>query len=413
MSTKNFYKAFEDRHRGPRTLIKDRVSVYLPFVTPLKTIYADNSALDIGCGRGEWLELLKENGIPAKGIDLDKGMLKVGKKLSLDVELGDGIEYLSKQADESMTIISAFHVVEHISFDDLHILVKEALRVLKPAGILILETPNPENIKVATENFYLDPTHIRPIPSALLSFLPEFYGYGRTKVLRLQESQDIVEEEHIRLEQVFAGASPDYGVVAQKKASKKIFHLFDKSFSKEFGLSLDTLSGKFEYRLLSMEKRVSEAEANANQAELKSTEAESKAIQAEAKARETEINFNALLNSNSWHFTRPLRIAGQFVRWFTTGVKHWVTFSPTSRPRRMLKQTFFGVQNYLERRHPKIKGYLLQLINRFPSLKMKLKKMMEVHPTSSLVLDTVEVPSEIKYIYDDIMQEIEKQKGEQ
>ena len=127
-------------------------------------------ALDIGCGRGEWLELLKDNGISAQGVDLDEGMLKLCRINNLDVFKDDGIEFLKKQLDESLIIVSAFHVVEHIPFATLQFFISEALRVLKPGGVLIMETPNPENIKVATENFYLDPTHIKPIPSKLLSF---------------------------------------------------------------------------------------------------------------------------------------------------------------------------------------------------------------------------------------------------
>ena len=71
MTNKDFYRAFEDKHRGSRELIKERVSVYLPFVLPLKELYPDVSALDIGCGRGEWLELLKEKKFSAQGIDFD------------------------------------------------------------------------------------------------------------------------------------------------------------------------------------------------------------------------------------------------------------------------------------------------------------------------------------------------------
>ena len=71
----DFYRAFEDRYRGSRDLIKSRLRVYLPFVEPLKALYSDCIAVDLGCGRGEWLELLKEKGIGAHGVDLDDGML--------------------------------------------------------------------------------------------------------------------------------------------------------------------------------------------------------------------------------------------------------------------------------------------------------------------------------------------------
>ena len=230
MSSKDFYRAFEDKHRGSRELIINRISVYMPFLLILKQQYNDALALDIGCGRGEWLELLTKNNISAKGVDLDEGMLKACKDLNLNAIHDDGIEYLKTQEDESLICVSAFHVVEHISFENLQILVEESLRVLKPGGILIMETPNPENIKVATENFYLDPTHIKPIPSALLTFLPEFYGYNRTKVLRLQESKEIEKEVNISLFQILEGVTPDYAIIAQKEAPNNILRLFDEIF---------------------------------------------------------------------------------------------------------------------------------------------------------------------------------------
>jgi O-antigen chain-terminating methyltransferase len=170
--TNDFYRAFEDRHRGTRELIKSRLQVYVPFVEPLRSIYEDCKAVDLGCGRGEWLEILRENGFDAMGVDLDDGMLAACEDLGLPAERGEAIAHLRTIPDESLTVVSGFHIAEHIAFADLQILVQEALRVLRPAGLLILETPNPENIVVGTAGFYIDPTHQRPLPPLLLSFLP-------------------------------------------------------------------------------------------------------------------------------------------------------------------------------------------------------------------------------------------------
>ena len=89
-----------------------------------------------------------------------------------------------------------------------------------PGGLLIMETPNPENIVVATRNFYLDPTHQRPIPPMLLAFVAEYAGFARVKTLRLQESKELVNKGDVSLQDVFAGASPDYAVVAQKTCTR-------------------------------------------------------------------------------------------------------------------------------------------------------------------------------------------------
>ena len=145
-----FYRAFEERYRGSRELIKSRLEVYLPFVEPLKTLYEGSEILDLGCGRGEWLELMQQNGFRAKGVDLNEGMLLACRELNLDVCQADALDYLRGLAVDTLSVVSAFQVVEHISFEALRELVDEAHRVLKPGGLLILETPNSENLVVGT-----------------------------------------------------------------------------------------------------------------------------------------------------------------------------------------------------------------------------------------------------------------------
>lgn len=241
-----FYRAFEERYRGSRELIKGRQEAYIPFIKPLTEIYANCPALDLGCGRGEWLELLSENGFQPKGVDLDEGMLEACQALNLPAEQGEALATLESLADESLTVISGFHLAEHIPFSSLQQLVIQSLRVLKPAGLLILETPNPENLIVGTNNFYLDPTHERPIPSLLLRFLVEYAGFARSKLMRLQESLQLVDAARLNLLSVLDGVSPDYAIVAQKAASTEYLALFDRAFEKEFGLTLDMLANCYD-----------------------------------------------------------------------------------------------------------------------------------------------------------------------
>jgi len=327
----DFYRAFEDRHRGSRELIKSRLSVYLQFVEPLKCVYSDCPVIDLGCGRGEWLELLMQNGFTTHGVDLDEGMLKGCHELNLSVEQGNAVSFLSTLPNESQAVVSAFHVVEHISFEQLRTVVSEALRVLKPGGLLIMETPNPENIVVATRNFYLDPTHLRPIPPLLLAFLPEHYGFKRVKIMRLQESSDLAAKEDIGLIDVIAGVSPDYAIVAQKNAPPEVLRSFDAAFVKHYGIELDALANHYDvklersiaalaHRLVNAESlaggmtealerisilqdrlidatvqversetRATEAETRATEAETRVAEAETRAAEAETRATESEI----------------------------------------------------------------------------------------------------------------------------
>lgn len=257
---RNFYRAFEDRYRGSRELIKERLKVYLAFVSPLCSLYSECMALDLGCGRGEWLELLQENGFQVQGVDLDDGMLDACQALDLPVEHCDALVKLKALPDDSLAVISGFHVAEHIPFSTLQEWVTEALRVLKPAGLLILETPNAENLVVGTNNFYLDPTHERPIPHLLLSFLTEHTGFTRSKLLRLQEAPNLRQETNIGLMQVLGGSSPDYGIVAQKKADEETMALFDQVFSGSYGLALGLLAERYDqglmYRFKELEDKV-------------------------------------------------------------------------------------------------------------------------------------------------------------
>lgn len=266
MSTTDFYRAFEDRYRGPRALIFERLKVYLPFIAPLRTLYQPSTAIDLGCGRGEWLELLQQQGFEPHGVDLDTHMLAACRERGLSTTQGDAIAHLESLPENSLCIVSGFHIAEHITFDDLETLTLQALRVLKPGGLLILETPNPENLSVGSCNFYLDPTHQRPIPPRLLSFLVEHSGFARAKTVRLQESPELHERSDIRLLDVLSGVSPDYAIVAQKGAPREVLASFDPGFAAHYGLELGQLAERYDnqafQRSSALGERIAQAEAS-------------------------------------------------------------------------------------------------------------------------------------------------------
>ena len=232
-----FYRAFEEKFRGSRALIQQRLEVYLPFVQPVCAAYPEALLLDLGCGRGEWLELLQKHAISAMGVDLDTGMLEACQQLNLKVQCQDALESLKQLQDGSASVVSAFHLVEHLPFDHVKDLVAECHRVLKPGGLLIMETPNPENFMVATQSFYLDPTHLRPIPPDLLAFVPEYLGYEPVKILRLQETAGVKTNPNLSMLDVLTGASPDYAVVAQKAGYTALKSSLQALFDQAFGIS--------------------------------------------------------------------------------------------------------------------------------------------------------------------------------
>lgn len=236
-----FYRAFEDRFRGSCELITERLRIYLPFISALLEVYPQAQAIDLGSGRGEWLTLLVESGMHAVGVDNNESMLDAARARGLDVHCQDAITYLQALPDTSHALISAFHFVEHIPFEKLMVLVKEALRVLKPGGLLILETPNSENLLVGSSQFYLDPTHQRPIPALLLAFLTEYCGFNKSKILRLQGTSS-VHQPIITLADVLLGVSSDYAVIAQKTTATFSTPKIDELFSRTYGVSLEELA---------------------------------------------------------------------------------------------------------------------------------------------------------------------------
>ena len=178
-----FYRAFEDRFRGTRQEISSRAAVYLPDLEAHGVCGAGRRAsarmADLGCGRGELLELLVQAGADgAIGIDGSPQMIEICREHRLPVEGGDALEFLRRQPDRSFAALTALHLVEHLPFSTLLALLNEAHRVLEPGGLLILETPNCGNLLVASTNFHLDPTHRHPLPPLLLSFSLEQAGFG-------------------------------------------------------------------------------------------------------------------------------------------------------------------------------------------------------------------------------------------
>ena len=334
-----FYRAFEERFRGPRALIKDRLRVYLPFVEPLLTHYPAGQAIDLGCGRGEWLELLREHGVQAHGVDLDAGMLDACEELGLSVERGDAIEALKRLPDASRIVVSGFHIAEHLPFAVLQELVQESFRILVPGGLLILETPNAENIVVGASMFYQDPSHIHPLPSVLLQFLPEYYGFVKSKILRLQEAPDLHLQNRAAVMDVLAGVSPDYAVVAQKDADTSILAATETAFAKEYGMGLEILASRFdqfserraarqdaetarlnaetvrleaarvqlEASIRQTADRIGQLEIQAQQADARARESDARARQAEHQIRSLLAQLEQLYQSTSWRVTRPLR----------------------------------------------------------------------------------------------------------
>jgi SAM-dependent methyltransferase len=182
------YVAFEDQFRGSREEIKERLHVYLPYLQDAGIGTEKMPILDVGCGRGEWLELLRDQGLHATGLDLNRALVSQCRHLGLQVAEGDVLTHLRTLPDSSLGGLTGFHIIEHLPFTDLLKLFDEAARVLKPGGMMIFETPNPENMLVGSCYFYVDPTHRNPLYPQTVQFLAEQRGLVRVDILRVNKN---------------------------------------------------------------------------------------------------------------------------------------------------------------------------------------------------------------------------------
>lgn len=217
----SFYAAFEDRFRGSREEIKARVAVYVPILSDAGAGTRDAPVLDIGCGRGELLELLRESGLIGHGVDSNEILVRRCHDAKLDVVSSDAIEYLKSLPEGSLGGVTAIHLIEHLEFPRLVMMLDAALRALRAGGVAIFETPNPENLIVGSCNFWYDPTHLRPLPPEAVRFLAEARGFARARLERLHPfPEDMVvggesSELTSRINQTLYGPQ-DYSLIAFK-----------------------------------------------------------------------------------------------------------------------------------------------------------------------------------------------------
>jgi SAM-dependent methyltransferase len=182
------YLELERRYRGTEEEIRERIAAYLPY---LKHLPAGAPVLDLGCGRGEALALLRDHGIAGRGIDSSARMVQLCRDRGLEAEVGDLFEALAAVPEASLAGVVSFHVVEHLPPGALDRLVRLAWRTLRPGGVLILETPNPLSVVVAARNFWLDPTHVRPVHPESLKLMFELAGFDPVERLDLRPFPEV------------------------------------------------------------------------------------------------------------------------------------------------------------------------------------------------------------------------------
>ena len=169
------FGCFPQRFRGTEAHVKSRQKFYLSHFADCKAV------LDIGCGRGEFLELMREAGIPARGIDLSAESVDLCRSKGLQAEVADLFIYLDSLEEGSLGGIFSAQVVEHLPPDRVPEMIRLAARKLVRGGVLAIETPNPACLAIFATHFYLDPTHTRPVPYALLAYYMQECGIGKVE----------------------------------------------------------------------------------------------------------------------------------------------------------------------------------------------------------------------------------------
>ena len=206
------YARFAERFRGSEDYVKKGQRFYLPYFTGRREV------LDIGCGRGEFLELMRDAGVPARGIDLSRESVEVCRRKGLQADAADLYTHLADLPEASLDGIFSAQVVEHLPPERLPDMIRLAASRLERDGVLAIETPNPECLAIFASHFYLDPTHARPVPHALLSFYMEEYGLGGIEVHRLSpaiESMPALAGLPEDFREAFFGGL-DYAIVGRK-----------------------------------------------------------------------------------------------------------------------------------------------------------------------------------------------------
>jgi SAM-dependent methyltransferase len=227
------YVEFERRYRGTEEEIAERVAAYLPHLAGASPL------LDLGCGRGEALRVFAGAGLAVRGVDSSAEMVARCRELGLEVAEGDLLEHLAAVPRESLGAVVSFHVIEHLPAAVLERLVALAWAALRPGGVLVLETPSPLSLVVSARNFWLDPTHQRPVHPGYLRELARVQGFDDVETIEqrpfpagerlpevpllalpaeLHSLADRVNRLRDRLDDLLFGCQ-DYGLVARKRRS--------------------------------------------------------------------------------------------------------------------------------------------------------------------------------------------------
>jgi O-antigen chain-terminating methyltransferase len=199
LDPQDFYFQLQGTFQSSVQADVDRLEMYRSAIANLDPKLPEGTWFDIGCGRGKWMKLARNAGHEAAGVDSNPAAIAQCRDAGFDVTEGDALAFLQSAEDRSFAVVTAFHVLEHVPFEYCLNLVYQIARTLKPGGVFLIETPHPANLLMAAEQFWIDPTHNRPLPLPLMVFLFEYCGL---QVAHTFEVNPRPESEHLPLREL-------------------------------------------------------------------------------------------------------------------------------------------------------------------------------------------------------------------
>jgi|GEM_PF-1690923 O-antigen chain-terminating methyltransferase len=388
MKDGNFYFDFENRHRGTREQILERLKFYEPLVRFIAKKYSNEKpkAVDLGCGRGEFLEFLINYGFEVEGVDINKENIKLVKELGLSATEGDILKFLKGLSEKKYELVSLIHVIEHLPFEYTFQLFSEVSRVLKPGGIFIVEFPYTKNLMIGAYSFWIDPTHLRPVHPELLEFIGKRNGLIISKSFPINGVKKI---DSFSIESLFY-FSPDVSVVFVKDSENELYLENVKEVLTQLSLNasldfedvanllkrdlrnldhkLNFLSEKFakemEPQLLDLQSKLT---AIWNKLNFLS---EKFAKEMEPQLLDLQSKLTAIWNSKPWRFYRWLGKKKRSLFNFIKKIKFFFN-----------ERLFIHLASYLNSK-PKLKETVKFLIKKMPAVERKLKSKINKLNTS-------------------------------
>ncbi|MBU1088715.1 class I SAM-dependent methyltransferase [Patescibacteria group bacterium] len=206
------YNYLENIFRGSSKLITTRQQQYTKYLKPCTSLSKKYPFLDIGFGNGEFLSILTQYGLKRViGIDINQECVYIAKQSGYKVYKRDAIAYL-KQTQKLFCGISIFHLIEHMLFPEIYDLLQLSYNKLAPNGIIIIETPNPNNLQVSSYSFYYDYTHKTKVPAELLETIMTYIGFKNIKIKYLSPFKKKINTPFDKL----INGAREYGVIATK-----------------------------------------------------------------------------------------------------------------------------------------------------------------------------------------------------